>query len=302
MRRLRDSMLMLLIHLTIVFNIERLDLDVTNVINLETAVYGLTIIAVILTLSIKSLKSLQQPVLLLLWAGAYFAMKLMLLSQRPLLGDIYTYLSFTELGLFLIAVFLAQKLALNIEEFEQALKNFAFARLSKIKRVQEAQGEIQAEIYRSRRFQRPLSLIVLEQDGSTAQANINKVVQDAQRSLMEHYVSVMIARELSAQLRQTDILLEHDKKGRLVIVSPDTDNTGTEAFVNRLNSLNRSGLFSVNFGAATFPNHALTFEQLLEHAEMNLQQEIDGRISAAKPVDPHPLDSHIDSSKEVKVG
>lgn len=302
MRRLRDLILILLLHLTIVFNIERLDLDGEIAINLETAVYGLTIVAVLMILSIKFLRSLSQPVLILLWAGVYFVMKLIFISERPLVGDIYTYLTFTELGLFLIAVFLAQKLALHIEEFEEALKNFAFARLSKIKRVQEAHGEIQAEIYRSRRFQRPLSLIVLEQDGSTAQANISKIIQEAQRSLIDHYVSVMIARELSAQLRQTDILLEHDKKGRLVIVSPDTDNTGTEAFIKRLNSLNRSGLFSVNFGAATFPNHALTFEQLLEHAETNLQQEIDSRIGVDEPVDAHPIDAHIDSSEEVKVG
>ena len=293
MRRLRDSILALIVHLTILFNIERLDVDQANVINLETAVYGLTAIAIIMILAIRGLKTLQQPVLLLLWTGVYFVMKLMLLSQRPLVGDIFTYLTFTELGLFLIAVFLAQKLALNIEEFEQALKNFVFANNAKVKRVREAEDEIQAEIYRSRRFQRPLSLIVLEQDGSKVQANINRVYQEAQRTLLEQYVSAQVARELSAKLRQTDILLEHDKTGRLVIVSPDTDDSGTQAFIHRLKTFNRSGLFSLNFGAATFPDHALTFEQLLERAETNLQDQINHRIS---------VDSSIESQKEINVG
>ena len=293
MRRLRDSIVFLIVHLTIVFNIERLDIGVADAINLDTAVYGLTAIAVIMILFVKGLKTLQQPVLILLWAGAYITMKLLLLSQRPLLGGIYTYLSFTEIGLLLIAVFLAQKVALNIEEFEQAIRNFAFASNSKIKRVREAEEDIQAEIYRSRRFQRPLSLIVLEQDGSKIQENINKMVQDAQRSLTEQYISVMVARELSAQLRQTDILLEHDKTSRLIIVSPDTDDEGTKAFIHRLQSSTRSGVFNLNFGAATFPDHALTFEQLLERAEIDLEKQSEGGIS---------VDSSLESKKEVNVG
>jgi predicted signal transduction protein with EAL and GGDEF domain len=293
MRRLRDSILALIVHLTILFNIERLDIDGADAINLETAVYGLTALAIIMILLIRGLKTLQPPVLLLLWTGAYFAVKFLLLSQRPIVGDIYTYLTFTEIGLFLIAVFLTQRLALNIEEFEQALKNFVFANNAKVKRVREAEDEIEAEIYRSRRFQRPLSIIVLEQDGSTVQANINRVYQDAQRTLLEQYVSAQVARELAAQLRQTDILLEHDKTGRLIIVSPDTDDAGTDAFIQRLKSFNRSGLFSLNFGAATFPNHALTFEQLLERAELNLQDQITNRMV---------VDSHMESQKKVNVG
>ena len=296
MRKLRGSILALLIHLTIIFNIERFDLDGRSVVNLETAFYGLTVMAIVMTLSIKGLKTLQQPILLVLWATAYFGMKLMLISQRPLVGDVYTYLSFTELGLLLIAVFLSQKLALNIEELEQAAKNLAFANISKIRRVEEAHGEIQAEIYRSRRFQRPLSVIVLEQDVSKVQTNIKKIDEDAQRALMEQYLSAMMVRELSAQLRQTDILLEHDKKGRFVIVGPDTDSAGTEAFIHRLKSLTRAGLFGLHFGTATFPNHALTFEQLLEHAEMNLEEHIDGRISVAAP-----RDSSVDSAKKLNV-
>jgi GGDEF domain-containing protein len=292
MRRLQASILYLLIHLAILFNIERLDLDGKDTIDLATAVYPLALLAIITILSIKVLRRLPLPVLIALWTAVYFVIKLVLISQRPLVGGIYTYLSFTELGLFLIAVFLAQKLGLDIEEYQEAARIFAFANVSKIKRVEEAQEEIQTELYRSRRFQRPLSIIVLEQDESKIQANINKVVLDVQDSLMKKYISAMVARELSAQLRQTDILLEHDKKGRLIILSPDTDDDGIKAFIHRLSLLARNDLFSINFGAATFPNHALTFEQLLEQAESNLQQQIDTPLS---------MDTPIDAPKEVEV-
>ena len=283
MRRLQNSIIYLLIHLTILFNIERIDIDGTNVIDLATAVYVLTIISIVMILSIRWLKNLPQPFLILLCAAVYFVTKMILISQRPLVGGIYTYLTFTELGLFIGAVFLAQNLALKIEEFEQAVQNFAFANISKVERVQEAHGKIQAEINRSRRYQRPLSVIVLEKDWNGVQTNINQVVQDAQRALMEQYISAMMTRELSAQLRETDLLVEHDNKGRLIIISPDTDHTGIQKLIDRLRSLTKSAVFSIKFGAATFPGHGLTFEQLLEQAEMNLQQRIDSPINLHTP-------------------
>jgi hypothetical protein len=50
--------------------------------------------------------------------------------------------------------------------------------------------------------------------------------------------------------------------------------------MKRLSSLMQNTDFAINFGAATFPDHALTFEQLLEHAETDLQHRINGPISA----------------------
>ena len=279
MRKLQDSILSLLIHVIILFNIERLDLDGKDIIDLETGVYVLAVVAIILILTIKWLGALRQPVLISLATGLFFVVKLVLLTRRPLIGGIYTYLSFTELGLFLVAVFLAQNVAANLKDLEQNAKVFSFANIRKIKGVQEAHKEIEAEIYRSRRFRRPLSIIVLEQDSKDIQTNIDKLAQNAQRAMLEQYFSIIIAKELVTQLRETDLVLENDKNGRLVILSPDTGTTEAETLIRRLSSLTQSTEFSINFGSATFPDHALTFEQLLEHAEMNLQQQVNGHIN-----------------------
>lgn len=279
MRKLQDSILSLLIHIIILFNIERLDLDGKDIIDLETGVYVLAVIAIILILTIKWLGALRQPVLISLATGIFFVVKLALLTRRPLIGGIYTYLSFTELGLFLVAVFLAQNVAVNLKDLEHNAKMFSFANIHKIKGVQEAHKEIEAEIYRSRRFRRPLSIIVLEQDSKDIQTNIDKLAQNAQQAMLEQYFSIIIAKELVTQLRETDLVLENDKNGRLVILSPDTGITESETLIRRLKSLTQSTEFSINFGAATFPDHALTFEQLLEHAEMNLKQRVSGHIN-----------------------
>lgn len=275
MQKLRISIVNLLVFIIILFNIERLDIGTQeNVINFDTAVYVMIVAAILMILSIRRLQTLPQHPLMTLAIGVYIIVKLIMTSDHPLFGGMYTYLSFTELGLFIVAVFLTQNLALNIKDFEQAVENFAFANIRKVKPVQEAYEEIQDEIYRSRRFQRSLSIVVLEQDPEKIQKNINKVVRDAQRMMMEQYTSLVIAKELATQLRRTDLLLENGKKGGLVILSPDTDMANTEALIDRLKSLAQSEDFPINFGVAIFPDHALTFEQLVEHAETDLQQRI----------------------------
>jgi hypothetical protein len=279
MRRLQDSILSLLIHIVILFNIERLDFSAKDVINIETGVYVLTVVAVILILTVNWLKTMRQPVLLALATGVFLVVKLLLLSRRPLIGGIYTYLSFTELGLFLVAVFFAYNLAVNLRDLEQNAQAFSFANIRKLKRVQEAYKDIEAEIYRSRRFRRPLSVIVMEHDSKEFQSNIKKLPQNAQRAMMEQYFSVILAKKLASQLRETDLLLENDKNGRLVILSPDTGVSETQILIDRLNSLAESTEFSIHFGAATFPDHALAFEQLLLHAEMNLQEQVNDHLN-----------------------
>jgi hypothetical protein len=175
---------------------------------------------------------------------------------------------------------------MNIKDLELNSQTFSFANVRKVKRVQEAYKEIEAEIYRSRRFRRPLSVVVLEQETKNLQANIKNLTQNAQRAILEQYFSVILAKELAAQLRETDLLLENEKNGRLVILSPDTGVNEAETLIKRLNGLTESTEFSIKFGAATFPDHALAFEQLLEHAEANLQQRVNGHI-------------HVDVLKEV---
>jgi predicted signal transduction protein with EAL and GGDEF domain len=276
MRKLQDSILSLLIDIIVLFNIERLDFNGQDVINLDTGIYVLTVVVILLILTIKWLSALRQPILIALATVVFFIVKLMLLNHRPLVGGIYTYLSFTELGLFIVTVFLAQNLATNIKELEQSTKVFSYANIRKIKGVREAYKEIEAEIYRSRRFHRPLSILVLEQNTEGIQANISNLAKNAQRAMVEQYFSVIVAKELVTQLRETDLVLENDKNGKLVILSPDTGLTQAETLMSRLNSLSQSTEVSINFGAATFPDHALTFEQLLEHAELNLQQRTNG--------------------------
>jgi len=283
MLRLQNSILYLLLLLTLLFNIERLDVAGAPVINLATGVYVLTIVAVLLTITIKWIRNLPPPVFVLFWTAVLFLTKILFISKRPLLGGIYTYVSFTELSLFAAAILLSHSLARNLRDIERTINSFAFAKFPKIKRVEDAQEIIQEEIYRSRRFQRHLSIIVLERQWKDVPINNKKAEQDTQRVLMREFLFSMMVRDLLTQLRQTDLLLEHNKKGRLIIVSPETDQAGVENLVERLGPLTQSETISNNLSTATFPEHGVTFEQLLEYAESDSHRRRASQISMSSP-------------------
>jgi hypothetical protein len=283
MPRLQNSVLYLLILLTFLFNIERLDVAGAQVINLATGVYVLSATAVFLTIIVKWIRSLPQPVFVLCWIAVFFLTKVALISKRPLLGGIYTYLTFTELSLFIAVVLLAYSLARNLGDVERSINSFAFANFPRIKRVEDAQEEIQEEIYRSRRFQRHLSIVVLEREWKGVPNKNNTAVHDTERVLTEGFLFSRMVRDILTQLRQTDLLLEHNKKSRLIIVSPETDHVGIENLIERLRPLAQSETISSNFSAATFPEDGLTFEQLLEHAELELPRRTASRISLSSP-------------------
>lgn len=269
MHRIRFSVLSLFVYTIILFNIGRLD-GGNNILNLDMSFFVLTVTVIVAILTFKYFAKLQQPVLMAFSVGVYFLAKLILITRHPIVGGIYTYLTLTELGLFILGVLLIQNLAINITDFERAVDAFVFADTHKIKPIQDASTEIQNEIYRSRRFHRPLSLVILEYNVNKDQVLYNKVLKDVQHSIVKRYTSLMLSREMVAQLRRTDLLLGVEKKNKLVIFSPDTNVMEAENFVNRLRLLSGSEKLALKFGVATFPDHALTFDDLLRHAEDNL--------------------------------
>jgi len=284
MNRLRNSLIAFVIHITIFFNIERLDIGVEDIIDIHKSIYILVLGAVLVMLVVPWFRKISTPILLFSWTAVFLAVKLLFIQDRYFLGGVYTYLTVTELSLFLIAVLLTRELSLNLGEFEQLVENITFNRLQKVKRISEAKEEIQTEIYRSRRFQRPLAVVVVEQDIHSAQV-ASRLVQEAQESMVKRYISVVMARELSKQLRQTDLLLEYgNREGRFAILSPETDHQAVQKVLDRVQTVAHELEIDINFGIASFPDQALTFETLLHTAEMDLEVRgsVNGRPKVSK--------------------
>jgi len=269
----RRSIVALLIGLTIFFNIERLDFGQPNTVDIQTFVYVLGILAILSIITVPILWRTPVPVALVFWISVYVVCRLPVFNSRPLLGGIHTYLSITEVALLSALVWLAHDLGRSLHDFEEAVKNITFSEVNhRVRDLDEAAEDIQMELIRSRRHQRPLSVIVVETKPESVRATLHRLVQEVQRAMMTRYVVTSLARVIGHQLRRTDLVLDQRDQGRFIILSPDTNAISSTIVVERIQAAASEELgVSVACGIAAFPDDALTFEELVHRAEINLR-------------------------------
>ena len=275
MKNLRLSIVALVIGLSVLFNIERLDFGAVNIIDIDSFVYVLGLIAVVTTIGMPILHRVPISVLIGGWAGIYYLSKLalwFLFDQRPLFGGIYTYLSITEIALLLIMVWLAHKVSAPLQEFAEAVKSITFTNNNKrIKPITEADEDIQIEMFRSRHNHHPLSVVLVELEPESLQAALHRAVQEVQQAMLSNYVINNIAHTLSKYLRRTDLILEQRDQGRFLILCPETSAGDLELLVEYIQAVATEQLgTSIACGVATFPDEAITFEELVNQAESHL--------------------------------
>jgi hypothetical protein len=167
---------------------------------------------------------------------------------------------------------LACKLAGGLSEFEDAVKKITFTSNNRrIRQLEEATEEIQAEMFRSRHYHHPLSVIMVEPEAESVQNTLHRAVQEVQKSMMNSYIVNTMAQTLSQYLRQTDLILEQREQGRFLILCPDTNSQDLDLLVEYVKTVATEQLgTAVTCGMSTFPDQAITFEELVNQAETKL--------------------------------
>lgn len=278
MTRLKRSFVLLVIALTVFFNIERLDFGEENIIDISSTTYVVGFLAVISFLLLPRMRQQKRYVALLFWAGLYIIIRLatLFVTHRPLLGGVYTYLTITELALVAVLVALTHDVALDLDDFTEAVRNLTLADIShRVQHFDLAQSDIQRELLRSRRHHSPLSVILCEPDAQSIDVSLNRSVLDVQRSMMSRYVLTNLMRIVSHLLRRTDLIVDQSGSRRFIIVSPDTNAEQAAYLAQRVQTaIKRTVGVAVHCGVSTFPEVAITFDELLDHAETQLCQQI----------------------------
>jgi hypothetical protein len=174
MQHLRRSVLCLLAHITLLFNIERLDLGAENLIDLQSFVYVLATGLTILILIWPRLWRLSRRHLTLGCLALYLPVKFLASAGLPLWGGIYTYILITEAALLVITALLAQQVAHDLHDFEEAVANIMIGG-GQVRRLEEAEADIQLEMLRSRRHHRPLSVVMVAPQPGAVTAALHNV-------------------------------------------------------------------------------------------------------------------------------
>jgi len=126
-------------------------------------------------------------------------------------------------------------------------------------------------MFRSRHNHHPLSIIFVKPDPDAIQATLHRLAQEVQQTMLSGYVINNMARTLRKYLRPTDLILEQRDQGRFIIVCPETNAAESKLVVEYIECVAMEQLGTpIAYGTATFPDEAVTFEELMRWAEAAL--------------------------------
>ena len=270
MKQLRFSLIALVFFIGIVLNLERFDIGrQIDVINIHSFFYVLFGVAILSTLAFTALRRISLPIQLLGWVAIYLFSKLFIFTDRPLLGGTYTFLSITEMTLLVIGVMRAHQTTENLFAFERVIANINLSGVSsRVMEFDKAGDEIAKEFIRSRRYKIPLSVLVVKLDPEVIKASRENTMEEVILSLMTRYTANSLVRVLDKELRRTDLIIEQPRRNRLILLFPETDANGTKVMASRIEQISKENLgISISCGYATFPDEAITFDELIQRAE-----------------------------------
>jgi hypothetical protein len=235
--------------------------------SVESSAYLLALALVAAALVFRPLRRANAAFIASLAVGGSLVLHVV---TEGLLDDPYRALVGT--ALVALSAVLAHSVAVGLHDVESTLTTVAFGESPAVPLDgREAAGEILAEMARSRRHSRPLSVTVLATDGASVETAAAVAAEEIQQAIRERYVHGRVARTIADQLRRSDLLFEDPATGHFVVVSPETSAEGSRLLVERIRGAVAEIRVRLDAGYAGFPDHALTFEQLVERAQEHMQ-------------------------------
>jgi len=280
MKRLPFSTILLILFLAFFFNLERIDLGEQDLINVNTFVYILMTVAIVFIIMLRTFRRMKFALLLFLWLAIYSGLKVVVITGNPWWGGIQSYITVVEVSMFSCGVALAHWVGRNLDDFEKAVENITFSEIKRASSLKDAVESINNEIYRSRRYNHPLTMIMVEPLKGSQEMILNQSVREVQEAMISRYVSISLAKALREYIRRTDMLVEQPDKGRFIVITPETGKVESNRVVSKVYEAASSIGAEVAVGICAFPDDALTLEDMLCRAELDLAESEINRLDA----------------------
>jgi GGDEF domain-containing protein len=274
MTNLKRSFFWAALYLALIFVLGQTDYTGRPIINFASYFYLAVMVAVPVTLFFPSVSKASTFVPLLIWAGIYmFLLRIIPREQSAEASDFAVII--LEFLLLEVGVWFAHQLAIQISNAESVMDALALSAFpNRAHEIDSENERIKIEITRSRRYHRPLSLVVIESE-SEDEKNSREMLKSIQHDLLNRFNSARIGQIIDDRIRQTDLVLR-DHRGRFIILCPETDLANAILLGGRISrAIKERTDHHVLFGAAGFPEEALTFEDLLLKARERLSRYVE---------------------------
>jgi len=264
MRRMRLLIAILIVWLFIFYNIERLSepIDITDV------AYTFVPFVAIATILFPRLRKIPLPILLVAPIPVFLVSKLWVKSS--VWGQSLP-LTVTEICAIALTTLLARWVGNGVSEFERAIAHITIGKDDQFpSSFSTGQADIYREVKRARHYRRPLALLAIGIEEQSIQVAIDRMVQEVQRAMMKQYVLSDVARVLCDKLEDYDILAQ--RESYFLLLLPEVTAEQSAELAGRLHEIVCEDVgVTLQIGAASFPNDAVTFESLVERAVENMK-------------------------------
>jgi len=179
----------------------------------------------------------------------------------------------TELCFVCITISLAWWLSTGLWECESGAAQVSALRTGgRLVSLEDGRVELERELRRAQRFQRPLSLLCLHVDPATAATNLNDLLEEIQRGAVDQYQDHQLVQWIDETLRDCDLVAQHE--GHFLVLLPETTREEAEQLVDDLKRRAvRQASVELQVGIAAFPKEEVTLTGLLERAGWALRAD-----------------------------
>lgn len=271
MTQLRKSLILSAGYFGFIFSLGRFSFLGQGVIQLHGYFYLLILGAFISALMAPFLRKVSVYAWVCAWLGAYLLIRGLSWQADPPGGE-HLYLTLIEAGMLAIGVILIRDLDQQLVDYESALAEIGLPKVSqKVYTWDEAADLVKTEFIRSRRYNHSISLMVIEPTAASLKKQLSRSSRDVQRIMMDRFMHTSLARLAASEARRTDLVIEMEADQRVLVLFPETEPRGLAIFAERIRHMAQEELgLALNFGIASFPADALTFEDLQQKAIFNL--------------------------------
>lgn len=264
MSDLKNSVLFLLLYIFTVFGLSQITFVEQSVINLDPIYYILASLAVLSAIVLIPYTNLSIYQYLVVWSLVYMVVRLVFWqNSRELPFDVNAL----EFVLVDIAAGLGYDFGRHVAQVSGLLEKLTVATYpNRTLDLRTAGDRINVELNRSRRYHRPLTLLLIHVDYVAVKSSSSR--DDAlQGDILARFAVARVGQVINDQTRQTDMIIR-DTNSRFIILCPETEYSFATALAERISkSIAASIGAGVQWGAASFPDEALTFDDLVLSAK-----------------------------------
>lgn len=269
MTNLRRSFLWAALFLALIVVLGQADYIGRPIINFASYFYMVAVFSVPVTLFFPHITRGSAIVPIVFWGGIYLALLLFIDRGLTTTSDELSVVVL-EFVLLEVGIWLAYQLAQQLTHAESAMDDMAVGAFPhRAEQLDEGSQKVRVEFTRSRRYHRPLALLLMQVDPEY-QKNNGEVLKSIQYDIANRFTAARIGQIIDDGIRQTDLVLR-DRRWCYVILCPETDYSSVLQLGKRISETikEKTGL-AVLWGIAAFPEEALTFDDLLKKARERL--------------------------------